>query len=231
MKPPHDSSDSFRHTDLETLCPSVAISRPEPHWLYDISVILYSIKFKLWVCMFIYVCTLIARERINRFASNLACVFRDTRKRTQHSQNSGQVFWVRVLVRAVPVARKLSRAEERRQTKVVCFEEQITERRQHRKTVLGSSTEEGSSCSSETKHDRRTAPRQNLFVSARRLQEQRSQTRKLPWVWVPVKMLSLGILLIIFFSMSFDGTEWSGLWKASGNEDCQKCKHLRISPH
>jgi hypothetical protein len=41
-------------------------------------------------------------------------------------------------------------------------------------SILG----EGSSCSSETKHDRRTAPRPKLFVSKRRLQKQRPQRRR-----------------------------------------------------
>jgi hypothetical protein len=37
------------------------------------------------------------------------------------------------------------------------------------KSVLSSSPGEGGFCSSETKHDRRTAPRPKLFVSVRRL--------------------------------------------------------------
>jgi hypothetical protein len=52
-------------------------------------------------------------------------------------------------------------------------EEEILEGSKLRKSVLSSSPGEGGSCSSETKHDRRTAPRPELFVSARRLQEQR----------------------------------------------------------
>jgi hypothetical protein len=36
------------------------------------------------------------------------------------------------------------------------------------KTVLGLSPDEDGFCSSETKHDRRTAPKQNLFILARR---------------------------------------------------------------
>jgi hypothetical protein len=39
--------------------------------------------------------------------------------------------------------------------------------------------------------------RRQLFVSAWRLQELRSQTRKLSWVRDSVKMLGLGILAII----------------------------------
>jgi hypothetical protein len=43
---------------------------------------------------------------------------------------------------------------------------------------LGSSPN-GSFCTSETKHDIKSAPRPKLFVSARRLQEQRPQPRKI----------------------------------------------------
>jgi hypothetical protein len=46
------------------------------------------------------------------------------------------------------------------------------------KNVLGFFHDENCSCSSETKHHRRTAPRPKLFVSARRLQKQRPQHRK-----------------------------------------------------
>jgi hypothetical protein len=48
----------------------------------------------------------------------------------------------------------------------------------HRKSVLSSSLGEGGSCSSETKNDRRTAAWLKLFVSKRRLQEQRPQYRE-----------------------------------------------------
>jgi hypothetical protein len=65
-------------------------------------------KWKLWV----FGCSLLTRERMNRFAPNVACLFLETRKKTQQDQNSGKLSWVRVLVRAVPVARKLSTIEE-----------------------------------------------------------------------------------------------------------------------
>jgi hypothetical protein len=44
------------------------------------------------VCIFIYlfVCPLIYRERIYRFAPNVACLFIVTRKRTQGGHNSGE---------------------------------------------------------------------------------------------------------------------------------------------
>jgi hypothetical protein len=77
---------------------------------------------------------------------------------------------------------------------IPCDWEENIEESKLRENILGSSPGEGGSCSSEIKHDRRTAPRQSLFVSARRSQELRSQTRKLFWVRVPVKMLGLGII-------------------------------------
>jgi hypothetical protein len=52
-------------------------------------------------------------------------------------------------------------------------------------------------CSSWTKHDRKTATRQNLFVTARGLRELRSKIRNLRWFWISMKMLSLGIIIII----------------------------------
>jgi hypothetical protein len=110
--------------------------------------------------------------------------------------NSGNVTWVRVLERSVPVARKLSTIEERRKDQNCLFrrgnyrnEDQNPENlsciRVPVKTVL---------CSSETKHDRRTAQKPKLFVSAGKLQERRSQTRKLSWVRVLVKILGLGMI-------------------------------------
>jgi hypothetical protein len=60
-----------------------------------------------------------------------------------------------------------------------------------RKSVLSSFPGEGVSCSSETKHDRRTAPRRKLFVSKRRLQKQRPEPRKLYLVRLPTKMISV----------------------------------------
>jgi hypothetical protein len=56
-------------------------------------------------------------------------------------------------------------------------------------SVMSSIPGEGGSCNSETKHDRRTAPRPKLFVSKRRSQELRSLTQKLSWVPVSVTML------------------------------------------
>jgi hypothetical protein len=80
--------------------------------------------------------------------------------------------WVRFLVRVVFVARKLITIEERRPTKVVCFNEEITGQRPYpRKSVLGSNPDEDVFCSSVSKHNRRTGPRADLLFSAGRLQE------------------------------------------------------------
>jgi hypothetical protein len=86
-------------------------------------------------------------------------------------------------------------------TKVVCFEEEIIETNATTpKSVLGSSPDKEVLCSCKTKHRRRTVPKQNVFVWERRLQELRSQTRKLSWVRVSVKILSLGIIFSIIFN-------------------------------
>jgi hypothetical protein len=50
---------------------------------------------------------------------------------------------------------------------------------------------EGVSCSSETKHDRRTAPRSKLFVSKRRLQKQRPIRRQTVLGSIPARMVSV----------------------------------------
>jgi hypothetical protein len=60
-----------------------------------------------------------------------------------------------------------------------------------RKPVLGSSCGEDGLCSSETKHNRKTAPRRELFISGCRLQKQRGKHEKLSWVRVTVKMVSV----------------------------------------
>jgi hypothetical protein len=57
-------------------------------------------------------------------------------------------------------------------------QKEILGRSKLRKSVLSSSPGEGGSCSSESKHNRRTAPRPKFFVSKRRLQKQRLQPRK-----------------------------------------------------
>jgi hypothetical protein len=49
--------------------------------------ILY-VKLKLWVCL--YVCSLVAQERICRFAPNVACLFLETKKRKWDCQISGK---------------------------------------------------------------------------------------------------------------------------------------------
>jgi hypothetical protein len=59
------------------------------------------------------------------------------------------------------------------------------------KKVLSSIPGEGGSCSSETKNDRRTAPRPKLFVSKKRLQKQGPQHRKLSWIRVLTRVVFL----------------------------------------
>jgi hypothetical protein len=93
-----------------------------------------------------------------------------------------------------------------------------------RKNFLSSIPSEDGFCRSDAKHDRRRAPRPNLFVSARRLQDLRLQIWKLPWIRIPVKMFGLSI------TFSFDKQGYlssdKAFWKLSGNKDWEKCKHL-----
>jgi hypothetical protein len=108
-------------------------------------------------------------------------------------------------------------------TTIVCFGEEITETEATTpKTVLGSGPNEDGFCSSETKHDRRTALRQNLFVSARRLQELRSQTRNLSWVRVPVKKLGLGTIFSYDIQQYVSNDQAYG--KLSGNNIGKICQ-------
>jgi hypothetical protein len=60
---------------------------------------------------------------------------------------------------------------------------------QPRKSVLGLSLNELGFCSSETKHDRRTASRPKLFVSARDCENKGYNPEKLSWVRVLVKII------------------------------------------
>jgi hypothetical protein len=48
-----------------------------------------------------------------------------------------------------------------------------------------------------TKQDRRMVQRTKLFVSARILQKLRSQIQTLPWVWVLVNLLDLGLFFYV----------------------------------
>jgi hypothetical protein len=137
-----------------------------------------------------------------------SCLYRrgDYRNR---GHNVEKLSLVQVPMKIFSVARKLCMAEERRQDQSCLFRRgDLQEQRpQPRKTALTSSPDEDCFSSSETTHDR-TAQRTKLFVSARRLQELRSQTQKLSWVRASVKMLALEIIIIIiiiiFFSAIFN---------------------------
>jgi hypothetical protein len=59
-----------------------------------------------------------------------------------------------------------------------------------KKVVMSSSPRKGDACSSETKHNRRMAPRPKMFVSRRRLQRGHN-LKKQSLVRVPVKMISV----------------------------------------
>jgi hypothetical protein len=136
--------------------------------------------------------------------------------------NPEKLSWVRFPAKMVPVARKISTIEERRQDQSCLFRRGDHRNKGHNtEKLLGSSPGEFGFCSSGTKHDRRTAPRQNLSVSARRLQGRRLQVRKLPWVQVSVKMFGLGNNNNNF-SVIFNDTYRTIrpiIYKLSGNKD------------
>jgi hypothetical protein len=67
------------------------------------------------------VSSLIARERINRFAPDLTCLVLETRKRFQKGQNSEKVSLVRKPERLVSVSWKLCTIEEHRQEQSCLF--------------------------------------------------------------------------------------------------------------
>lgn len=85
-------------------------------------------------------------------------------------------------------------------------------------------------CSSKTKH-KRTVPRKILFISDRRLQELRTQTLKLSWVRLSVKVFGL----VTIFSITFKNTrpsEWHTwhIWTYE-NMRCDACKVAIFRSH
>jgi hypothetical protein len=66
------------------------------------------------------------------------------------------------------------------------------------KNVLGSSLSQDGSCGLGAKHNTVTVKRTKLFATSSRLLKLSSQTQKLSWAEVSVKMLGLGMMMIIF---------------------------------
>jgi hypothetical protein len=87
-----------------------------------------------------------------------------------------------------------------------------------RKSVLSSILGKGVFCSSESNHDIRMVPRQNLFDSERRLQEVRSQILKLSWVRVLVKIFGLGIIFSTIFNDMWPSW-WHKKWHIRTQDD------------
>jgi hypothetical protein len=75
-------------------------------------------------------------------------------------------------------AQRLGKTKEQCQDYVL-HQQGYYRKKGQKQNVLGSSPGEGSFCSSETKHDRRTAPRPKMFLSVVRLQEQKPQPQKI----------------------------------------------------
>jgi hypothetical protein len=92
-------------------------------------------------------------------------------------KNSRKCPDVRFLVKACPIARKLSTIEERRQDPSCLSRRGDYRNKVHNpQTLLSLIPSEEGFCNSETKHNRRPAPRPKLFVSPERLR--RPQPRK-----------------------------------------------------
>jgi hypothetical protein len=72
------------------------------------------------------------------------------------------------------------------------------------------------------------APRQKLFVLARILQEQRSQTQNLSWFRVPVKMLDLGIIFLVIVNDTYHMMRHVESFRATKID--KKCKNLSNFP-
>jgi hypothetical protein len=134
----------------------------------DFWAILY-IKLKLWMFIYVFVSSLIGRERMHRFAPNLTFLFLETRKRTQQCQNS------RISVPSSMPGDGCSCSSETKHDrrtapipKWVASKSRLHKHRpEPRKTALGSISGEDDICSSETKRDTKTALRPKLFASAR----------------------------------------------------------------
>jgi hypothetical protein len=106
----------------------------------------------------------------------------------KQSYTRSLAMWMRMLAyrsrKEIPISRKPRML-------IPWEQEKISGRLRLRRSVLSSSSAEGGSCSSETKHRKRTTPRPKLFVSSRRLQEQRLQVRKkMSWVRVSINIFS-----------------------------------------
>jgi hypothetical protein len=79
-----------------------AHTRPPKKKGFIYNVYVYSPSYKKIEIMCVYVCLLIAQERINRFVPISACLFLETRKIIQKDKNSKKLSKVKVPVRVVP---------------------------------------------------------------------------------------------------------------------------------
>jgi hypothetical protein len=82
-----------------------------------------SLKYipKCKVEIVVFVCLLIALERMYQFILNLICLCFEARKRFQIGQTSEKLSWVQVPMTAVSVTLKLSKIEERCQDQSCLF--------------------------------------------------------------------------------------------------------------
>jgi hypothetical protein len=78
-------------------------------------------KCKVEIVVFVFVCLLIALERMYQFILNFICLCFEARKRFQNGQTSEKMSWVQVPMTAVSVILKLSKIEERCQDQSCLF--------------------------------------------------------------------------------------------------------------
>jgi hypothetical protein len=100
------------------------------------------------------------------------------------------LYWVRVPLKIISVAWKTNKIGERchKQNRFFRREDFNNNNTITLKTFLGSSPGKNRFSNTQTKHNKRTATKSESFISAWTFPEQKSQTSKLFWVRVPIKM-------------------------------------------
>jgi hypothetical protein len=118
-----------------------------------------------------------------------------------HSQNKLSWVWFLTMFSA---ARKISMAKDWHWD-CNCLSRRLqVQRPPSWKSVLGFSPSEDEFCSLKIELDRRTSQRTDFFVSLRTLQKLMSQTWKLPWFQVLVKLLGLQVFFVCYSAIHIE---------------------------
>jgi hypothetical protein len=115
------------------------------------------------VCVCVFACSL--RTDVHRFATNLACLFLEIRKRFWKGQSSGKSVLSSNPAEGGSCSSEIKHGRRTaRRTKLFFSKRKLQKRRSEpRKPVLRSNPGEDVFCSSENMHDRRMAQRTKLF--------------------------------------------------------------------